>query len=856
MLIRTHPPSRPRIRRERGTVMVLVAAAMFPIIGMMTFAIDVSHWFDYSRNLQNRADAAALAGGQMLESCISKVGNPGTTTNGLQSTAGKWAQLFTGASVSEGPAQQGTPNLPYTDTAVAAPTTDAAGSGNGPGTGYGSAFLTNDGYINNMSATYNDPSNALNPFNGTYSPLTLRAALSNINNFWAAFNASDYSPSGGANTSFTLGPVGTASTFCSSNPTYDQTDGQCRTQSHTLTTGPCAPAPMVDVKLTQQNIPLFVPLFSGLNPTIHAHARVTLQGEASSADVRPVAVSDPGSFSCAWVYFRNANTNDLLGTAKLAQTDPANFVWDNASTVVDPVSGQVISSGPLSFTMPSNANVYGQVFLHDCGTPPNGETFDDATNTGLLYINSAPSTVPVINTTNGAPQLSVGGTVLTGSCSPDQYFFVGACNVGVTTYVKFNPTVQQSKTNVSAIDWEWDPNANGGAGGFVATSNSAKLTQDNTDPTKWASQGNAQLLKFADSTGDHMIEITWEQDAGNVGAKACTQSNPCAGTFGFQTGAFTACNACNPADDSGPVVLAQLCTSSAFPCSGANSFTSGQAIPGGGLVVKLQLAGIRADTTAGAKPTIIRFPVSGNHQTGLVDCGQGQGGNNDTYTVYGGCGPNNPFEPTQCQTTPGITCQLPALNPMYVYARGAGPTDCSPEQDQNYTGWPDSNHQDCVQTTPGTRRTSIICALLQRITGVTAQNFSGSSNACNQNFAASCPYNYWPNPDTIANDSRKVTFILTSPVDLAAAGNSPDFWIPIRRFATFYVTGWDQSLFPKCGNSGKNGENDPFPGTGKASQNASIWGHWIEDVDLGVSNGNPCDTSSPEPTNCVAALTR
>ena len=79
---------RSRLRCSRGSVLAVVGVAMFPMLAMLTFAIDVSHWFDYSRNLQNRADAAALAGGQALGSCIGTTGSPGTTTNGLQGTAG------------------------------------------------------------------------------------------------------------------------------------------------------------------------------------------------------------------------------------------------------------------------------------------------------------------------------------------------------------------------------------------------------------------------------------------------------------------------------------------------------------------------------------------------------------------------------------------------------------------------------------------------------------------------------------------------------------------------------------------------------------------------------------------------
>ena len=48
-------------RDERGAVMVLVAVTLPVILLFVAFGIEVGHWFDYSRNLQNRADAAALA---------------------------------------------------------------------------------------------------------------------------------------------------------------------------------------------------------------------------------------------------------------------------------------------------------------------------------------------------------------------------------------------------------------------------------------------------------------------------------------------------------------------------------------------------------------------------------------------------------------------------------------------------------------------------------------------------------------------------------------------------------------------------------------------------------------------------
>src|SRR5438270_915657 len=84
-----------RLRNQTGSVLVLVAATMFPIIGMFSFAIDVSHWFNYSRNLQNRADAAVLAGGGAYGDICFRSSH-GDVWNGLQSAVGKWAQQYSG----------------------------------------------------------------------------------------------------------------------------------------------------------------------------------------------------------------------------------------------------------------------------------------------------------------------------------------------------------------------------------------------------------------------------------------------------------------------------------------------------------------------------------------------------------------------------------------------------------------------------------------------------------------------------------------------------------------------------------------------------------------------------------------
>jgi hypothetical protein len=99
--------------------------------------------------------------------------------------------------------------------------------------------------------------------------------------------------------------------------------------------------------------------------------------------------------------------------------------------------------------------------------------------------------------------------------------------------------------------------------------------------------------------------------------------------------------------------------------------------------------------------------------------------------------------------------------------------------------------------------------------------------------------------------------IVTSTADFAAGANSPQSWLPIRKFATFYVTGWDNSIKPQCPSSPGVQGNEAYPGKNKNnSDNGAVWGHWINYEDTaGTPNGQACVLGA-SPTNCVPALTR
>jgi hypothetical protein len=342
---------------------------------------------------------------------------------------------------------------------------------------------------------------------------------------------------------------------------------------------------------------------------------------------------------------------------------------------------------------------------------------------------------------------------------------------------------------------------------------------------------------IADTSGIDQLKIKWEQTQQSVtGLGTCTNqaTNPCKGSFDVQAQSFGACNGCNQPDDSGPIVFSRISEANnagVIIGNDTNSFASNSAHR---LVFTFKLSGLNT-AAPGSPATVLRFANSTNHQTGLVDCGQGSGASNDAAVVYYGCGPGNPL--------------VPGMNPLFVYSRTDG-SGCSPATDGNTTGWPNGNNQDCVETTPGSRRIAIICALVDRIVG----NPYGTN--CTGGATGTCPANNWStttgSQNILPGDPRAVQMIITSPADFASGAGSPQAWLPIRKFATFYVTGWDKNIKPQCAG------NEAYPGKGKQnSDNGAVWGHWINYEDTaGTPNGRACVIDPASPTNCVPALTR
>jgi hypothetical protein len=561
--------------------------------------------------------------------------------------------------------------------------------------------------------------------------------------------------------------------------------------------------PFTDVKVTQDSLPLFLPLL-GFKPTISAHARVSLEQGTYENNIKPLAVRDASAIPCVDVRFINANTNVVIKTVPLtkqATADP-NFptavLWENPA-------GTTVSLPPPA----SLADVYVQPFLSNCsGT---GTYYNDSTNSGLNWINVYKANSPA----NGAsPAITTGGVFLTGCSgaggSYNQYFTSTACQVGITANVAFAPNTVGNR-QVTAVD-----SADGTI--YTLTHGAGNVWHTDSGPT------------VTPGDGQHLFDIQATQTAGTISGKACGtggKNKPCTTDLGTHQQSFGACDGCGAPDESGPIVAVRTRLSTdPQQGSGENVFAAGSAPK---FTVEVTVQGLHFDAP-GQVATVLRFGNSADPATGLIDCGQGSGASADANAIANGC---------PLYGTPG--CGNPNFcAPMKIYDSSLHPSGiCNPELRQTAN----KAFTDCVSATPGSRRSKIPGAIADLIVK-----------------GAVCSPNHWPeysgNPTTYSfpvPDPRAITLIITAPADL-----SHNNVVPIRNFAVFYVTGWDAggsiatcnrpqpgkppTLPPPAGGYG----NEAFPGTGKKNtSNGAIWGHWIYYTDTSAGgSGTFCNPSA------------
>jgi hypothetical protein len=566
-------------KRDRGDVMVMFAV-MLPVMAIFaSFAIDAGHWWDYSRNLQNRVDATALAGGDQLALCVA------SPSAAAERGIGEIAQQYSGP-------PNGTPdalaNLPYR-----------------------TAVMTTDGF----TPYFNIPN--------------LTAGTGQ--NFHLLLNSSQYWPAG------QNGPngYGDMGSYCNAvDPAASPSDPNACTAG-----SPCA---MVDGRITQASVPMFFGFF-GFHPDISAHARVALEEVTGSSIASPIGVGDDGEAGCvvARVFDETnqktgPNADGVLAQWSLSEVG-STTTWTGAmpgTLTIPPPSGNADQLA-LQAVIPADCSQpFAGGDLYDAPSK-------SSPGQGIVFINTyTPLSPPVSAPTRGSVWLSSGNCAPTGSAN-DPYFYnfkSGTCPVTVHAKVDFpTPSAGQtyhvsiSEDGGSYVDMPADTPATDAAGnkiwakGFDIAPQSGRhnfrlswYLAGGTGSCRQATDGSNKNCQFdngatVQATFSAFNDGTGIDDSGPVIAAGvgCDSSSVC------------------------PAIGGQ-------PTSGASSGVDSLPRSGSGSSPKLTaiftLQGLAA-SGATDKATVLRTSVQDSGRTGIFDCGQGTSGSGFTNLMLGGgCG--------------------------------------------------------------------------------------------------------------------------------------------------------------------------------------------------------------------------
>ena len=560
----------------------------------------------------------------------------------------------------------------------------------------------------------------------------------------------------------------------------------------TVDTNPPCAAMQVDVKLTETDLPWYFKIASV--PFINAHARVGLYTVDSFTGALPLAVPDVDPKKVV-AEFYDLDTGDVLGRTSLSKAgESGGYVdWDNAGTpfalTVDrsKIGVRMIVSGSSSTT---------------CG---------DA----LVNCYSGVDSIRGWSAAASAPEArSV--TLDPGTCGDAYFNYLSAtCNVGVHATLDFPSGVDPTKVKVT----------------LSGSKPAVQLSYQGSGV--WASGADIPVAVAAGATS---VSLDWEVNTGTVGSLTCdsTKSNPCKGTFSNVQQTFSGSDS-----SSGPLRLVDVSEndtpgSNSFErCSSVQSSCTHNVVVSVGLLPSLTVASSIND------PIVkLRFSGGGSQSQGL-DCDTNE-------TKYGN--PNAPdpmpnyalFETeVQWGCRPAYAPNTGTPCPSSVQALWSTPNPADPAT-------PSAPAWQCVASQTGQYVNKIGKGLNARIL---CPKSDWSLAACaTPDKPTSCTHpNNWSQYETglPGNDPRIVQLFITQ---YGAFDTSGSGTVPVTRFATFYVTGW---------NGSGGGFPNPCQGNGDdTAADGEVVGHFIKYIDtLGTSTGTTlCNLSDATP--CVPVMTQ
>jgi hypothetical protein len=611
-----------------------------------------------------------------------------------------------------------------------------------------------------------------------------------------------------------------------------------------LSGSPCTDG-LIDVKMTESNVPSYIP--AALNPLsfvtapyINKEAEIEFESESQSNGAEPFVEPLPNPASETGQLVNEANGN-LIGS-------PFTLSEVSSGGVADPttVSGSITLPTAIDANAPSNGNIGVEITpsntnttYNSGSTPPYGIGFfhvwTDGTNPPYLedawVASSATTTCP------NSPASASSSNFVSGSSSTS----IQLC---ANVVVPSGTTCSTLSTNSFSLQLSVN-------GGGATTIDATHCTGTTTSGTNTITTWTFPTQSVGADSGGTIYSLGWKQTKNNSSIGTYTGcknggSNPCTGSFGTMQQVFSGAYDSQTAQFSGSgTTLSVAITGSAGSVisSESNASLSGQTIT----VTVHSMSFDPASCTVNASnqciitasnPVVLSF--GGNQGNAALECnGVSEGNTAFQNTITTGC-------PSTYGTTTG-SC---------------------PNTD---------NPPSCATENPGSKLNNGLDP------GMTARVYCGESitTTCNVNkcpTAAGTDYNYWVPGNSLNGilnqhpaDPRLITLLVTDNGGLGNGANKNG--VPIREFATFYVTGWaGDPCTPKNGGGSGTAANgfayaaDTDPSTASPAEcdtsngngnklvncNGVLLGYFVkylQTVGSGTGSGKPCGPSDLTP--CV-----
>jgi hypothetical protein len=555
---------------------------------------------------------------------------------------------------------------------------------------------------------------------------------------------------------------------------------------------PCA-SMQVDVKLTETDLPWYFRIASV--PFINAHARVSLFTVDKYTGALPLAVPDVDPHKVA-AQFIDEDTGEVIATTALTKVGQVGqFVqWGNADA-------------PVSVTV-DRKNVGVRIIASGSSSTTCGDPLVDCFS-GIDYVRGWTAAT---DATQPNPPRARSVTLEPGTCGDAYFNYLSAsCSVAV-----------RAKLDLGAVT---PADAK-----ITITGTNTALTYDATSGT-WASGAD---IAVAPGAGAVNVSLDYEIKSGTIGTTACTQSKPCKGTFGNVQRTFSGSDT-----RSGPIRLVDVSennvpdTDSIERCSTVRTSCTHNLVVNVGFLPGLAVASSIND------PVVkLRFSGGGSQSQGL-DCDPNSANygnpnapdalpNFSLFEVELQWGCRAAYTPNSGTACPGSVQTLwSTANPADPATPTAAPWQCVANQTGQY-----------VNKVGKGLNARILCP-----------KADWGLAACSSPFKpTTCTHpNNWSQFDTglPANDPRIVQLFITR---YGAFSGTGGFTVPVTRFATFYVTGW---------NGSGGGFPNPCQGNGDDSAaDGEIVGHVIKYIDTLGSTTETTLCNLSDATPCVPVMTQ